>query len=44
MGHSIWTTRYNNESAEYIAFKKLNRARKIAMTANAYFLTTPVGI
>lgn len=39
---SIWTTRYNNESAEYLAFKNLNRARKISMAANTYFLTTPV--
>ncbi|KAG2738201.1 glycoside hydrolase family 13 protein [Suillus brevipes Sb2] len=39
---AIWTTRYNNESAEYLAFKNLNRARKIAMAANTYFLTTPM--
>ncbi|KAG1775111.1 hypothetical protein EV702DRAFT_1047219 [Suillus placidus] len=39
---AIWTTRYNNESAEYLAFKNLNRARKIAMAADAYFLTTPM--
>ncbi|KAG2086680.1 glycoside hydrolase family 13 protein [Suillus cothurnatus] len=39
---AIWTTRYNNESAEYLAFKNLNRARKIAMYANTYFLTTPM--
>ncbi|KAG0703434.1 glycoside hydrolase family 13 protein [Suillus ampliporus] len=39
---AIWTTRYNNESAEYLAFKNLNRARKIAMAADAYFLITPM--
>ncbi|KAG1741821.1 glycoside hydrolase family 13 protein, partial [Suillus paluster] len=39
---AIWTTRYSNESAEYLAFKNLNRARKIAMAANTYFLITPM--
>ncbi|KAG2342652.1 glycoside hydrolase family 13 protein [Suillus weaverae] len=39
---AIWTIGYNNESAEYFAFKNLNRARKIAMGAGAYFLTTPM--
>ncbi|KAG2065959.1 glycoside hydrolase family 13 protein [Suillus decipiens] len=39
---AIWKTRYNNKSAEYLAFKNLNRARQIAITANTYFLTTPM--